>query len=63
MSPLLLTSRSGDYYKIDDDIKRDKYIEGLGFTLIRFKNRFVFQEPEGVKYEIRKVYTFQESQL
>ncbi|HBH83381.1 MAG TPA: hypothetical protein DDY34_06185 [Bacteroidales bacterium] len=27
----------------------------LGFTVLRFENRFVFQEPESVKSEIRKV--------
>jgi len=25
---------------------RDKYLEALGFTVLRFENRFVFQEPE-----------------
>jgi len=30
-------------------------MESLGFTVLRFENRFVFQEPEHVKDEIRKV--------
>jgi len=34
---------------------RDKYLESIGFTVIRFENRFVFQEPEYLKSEIRKV--------
>ena len=33
----------------------DKYLESLGFTVLRFENRFVFQEPEYLKEEIRKV--------
>jgi len=24
----------------------DKYLEALGFTVLRYENRFVFQEPE-----------------
>ena len=35
---------------------RDKYLEALGFTVLRFENRFVFQEPEIVLNEIRKVF-------
>ena len=34
---------------------RDKYLESLGFTVLRFENRCVFQEPEHLKDEIRKV--------
>jgi very-short-patch-repair endonuclease len=44
----------GEYYKIEKDENRDKYIESLGFTIIRFENRVVFQEPEFLKNEIRK---------
>jgi len=33
----------------------DKYMKSLGFTVLRFENRFVFQEPEYLKNEIRKV--------
>jgi len=46
----------GDYYKIEKDNKRDEYIEGLGFTILRFENRFIFQEPEYVKNEIRRTF-------
>ena len=45
----------GEYHKIQKDENRDKYLESLGFTVLRFENRFVFQEPEYVKNEIRKV--------
>ena len=45
----------GEYHKIQKDENRDKYLESLGFTLLRFENRFVFQEPEHLKNEIRKV--------
>ena len=45
----------GDYQLIQKDEKRDKYLESLGFTVIRFENRFVFQDPEYLKNEIRKV--------
>jgi len=37
------------------DGRRDKYLESLGFIVLRFENRFVFQEPEYIKSEIRKV--------
>jgi very-short-patch-repair endonuclease len=45
----------GEYFKIQKDENRDKYLENLGFTVLRFENRFVFQEPEFIKNEIRKV--------
>ena len=44
----------GEYHKIQRDENRDKYLESLGFTVLRFENRFVFQEPEYLKNEIRK---------
>ena len=44
----------GEYHRIKEDENRDKYIESLGFTVIRFENRVVFQEPEFLKNEIRK---------
>ena len=36
----------GEYHRIQEDENRDKYIESLGFTVIRFENRVVFWEPE-----------------
>ena len=47
----------GEYHKIQDDENRDKYIESLGFIVLRFENRFVFREPEYLKSEIRKVFS------
>ena len=44
----------GEYYRIQEDENRDKYIESLGFTVIRFENKVVFQEPEFLKKETRK---------
>ena len=34
----------GDYIQIEKDTHRDKYLEELGFTVLGFENRFVFQE-------------------
>ena len=45
-----------EYHKIEKDKKRDQYLEGLGFSILRFENRLVFQEPEFVKNEIRKTF-------
>ena len=36
----------GEYHRIQKDENRGKYIESLGFRVIRFENRFVFQDPE-----------------
>jgi very-short-patch-repair endonuclease len=47
----------GDYIQIQKDEIRDKYLENLGFTVIRFENRLVFQEPEYVKMELRKLFS------
>ena len=44
----------GEYHRIQKDENRDKYLESLGFIVLRFENRFVFQEPEYLKNEIRK---------
>ena len=35
---------------------REKYLEDLGFTVLRFENRFVFQDPEFVLKEIKKFF-------
>jgi very-short-patch-repair endonuclease len=39
----------GEYNRIQEDETRDKSMESLGFTVIRFENRVVFQEPEFFK--------------
>jgi very-short-patch-repair endonuclease len=49
-------NRHGEYQRIEKDIKRDQYLEGHGFSILRFENRLVFQEPEFVKNEIRKAF-------
>jgi very-short-patch-repair endonuclease len=49
-------NQHGEYHKIEKDIKRDQYLEGLGLTILRFENRLVFQEPEFVKDEIIKAF-------
>jgi very-short-patch-repair endonuclease len=46
----------GEYHKIQKDEIRDNYLANLGFTVVRFENRFVFQEPEYIKSEITKVF-------
>jgi very-short-patch-repair endonuclease len=47
-------NQHGKYDIIEKDKIRDHYLEGLGFTILRFENKLVFQEPEFVKNEIRK---------
>jgi very-short-patch-repair endonuclease len=44
----------GDYSKIQKDEVRDKYFEKQGYKVIRFENRFVFQDPELVLNTIKK---------
>ncbi len=46
----------GDPVRVWNDAIRDKYLEELGFTVLRFENRFVFQEPEFVLNEIKKLF-------
>ncbi len=46
----------GDYHNIQEAEKRDNYLSGLGFTVVRFENRFVFQNPDYIKNEIRKCF-------
>jgi very-short-patch-repair endonuclease len=46
----------GEYHKIQEDDNRDKFLESLGFAVIRFENRFVFQDPEHVISEISKAF-------
>jgi very-short-patch-repair endonuclease len=45
----------GEYHRIHKDENRDNYLESLGFKVLRFENRFVFQDPEYVKGKISKV--------
>jgi very-short-patch-repair endonuclease len=50
----------GDYIQIEKDIIRDRYLEELGLTVIRFENKSVFQEPEFVLNEIKKGFKEEE---
>ncbi len=44
----------GDYYRIEEDEQRDKDLFSQGFKILRFENRFVYQDIEWVKKEILK---------
>ena len=44
----------GEYNQIIKDEFRDNYLKNLGFTVLRFENKHVFQDPEFVINEIRK---------
>jgi len=46
----------GEYHRIQKDENRDKYLESLGFTVLRFENRFVFQDREYLTGEISKYF-------
>jgi very-short-patch-repair endonuclease len=46
----------GDYEQIEKDKKRDKYLEGLGFTVLRFENKFAFRDQDYITEEIRKIF-------
>jgi very-short-patch-repair endonuclease len=43
----------GDYYMIQRDQIRDENLTRLGYSVLRFENRFVFQDPEFVLFEIK----------
>jgi very-short-patch-repair endonuclease len=45
----------GEYHNIQKDENWDKYLESLGFTVLKLENKFVFQEPEFVKDKLREV--------
>jgi len=38
----------GEYYRIELDRKRDEELESMGYRILRFENRFVFQDPDYV---------------
>jgi very-short-patch-repair endonuclease len=46
----------GDYVCIQKDEARDAYFENLGYSVIRFENRFVFQETELVLETIKSKF-------
>jgi very-short-patch-repair endonuclease len=44
----------GENQQILKDEFRDNYLKNLGFTVLRFENKLVFQDPEFVINEIKK---------
>ena len=40
----------------EHDLRRDKYLNGLGFKVIRFENEIVFHRYEGVLEEIQEAF-------
>ena len=46
----------GQYSQIEKEEIRDKYLEDLGFRILRFENRLVFQEPDYVLNEIKNLF-------
>jgi len=46
----------GDYHQIEKDIKREEYLKNLGFTIIRFENKWVFQDSDFVLSEIKRKF-------
>ena len=46
----------GDYIQIEEDKIRDNFLEGLGFTVLRFEIRLVFKDPEYILKEIRNAF-------
>ncbi|MCX6329324.1 MAG: DUF559 domain-containing protein [Bacteroidia bacterium] len=48
----------GDYAQIQRDEKRDKELENKGYIVLRFENRFVFQDPDFVIKTIKNNLTF-----
>ena len=45
----------GDYFQIEKDTERDQFLGNLGFTVLRFENRWVFQDPDYVLKEIKRI--------
>jgi len=48
----------GDYVRIQKDESRDKQLEEKGYKVLRFENRFVFQDPDFVINTIIKNLKF-----
>ena len=43
----------GDYIQIQKDERRDQELEKKGYTILRFENRLVFQDPDFVRETIK----------
>jgi very-short-patch-repair endonuclease len=54
----LIIELDGDYHndpeQHDKDLRRDEELENLGFTVLRFENRYAFEELEHVLEDIKK---------
>lgn len=46
----------GDYIQIQRDEKRDEKLSVMGYRILRFENRFVFQDIEWVLSEIANCF-------
>jgi very-short-patch-repair endonuclease len=46
----------GEYYKIEEDKERDELLEKMGYTVLRFENKIIFQDPDYVLEEITKKF-------
>ena len=47
----------GDYQKTYEDEDRDNDLQRMGYRILRFENRFVFEDIEWVKDEIRRNFS------
>jgi len=47
----------GDYRKTYEDQDRDNELLKMGYTILRFENRFVFEDIEWIKDEIRRNFS------
>ena len=50
----------GEYYKIEMDEARDEYLLSLGYKVVRFENKIVFQDPEYVIIKIKEMFNANE---
>jgi very-short-patch-repair endonuclease len=46
----------GSTIQIEKDLIRENYLKSLGLKILRFENRYVFQDPEYVINEIKKKF-------
>jgi very-short-patch-repair endonuclease len=46
----------GEYYKIEEDKIRDERLGTLGYKILRFENKLVFQDPEYVLGQIKSSF-------
>ena len=53
----------GDPQQIQKDSNRDLYLHKLGFNILRFENRWVFQDPDYILKEILKKFLIRDKTL